>query len=109
MIITAEQFNVVFEFAVEHAEVRDEDAKMVRWYSGRGMYGSECVGFVGTFAEYTQWLLSVSELWALQGLDLDDLQYAMRDARMDGMGVGNFVFYFPGLRKERNLPQPETV
>ena len=63
-----------------------------RSYSGRGMYGRNCVGVtLGRNSEYTEFGLGVALALAL-GEEAADLQ-----ARTDSMGLGSIV-YFPNVR-----------
>lgn len=61
-------------------------------YSGRGMYGSKCVGVrLGRNSEFTEFGLGVKLALAL-GEDADDL-----NPRTDSMGLGSII-YFPNVR-----------
>jgi hypothetical protein len=60
-------------------------------YSGRGMYGKECIGVVGTWSDMYQFLLALGE-----DEDIRDL-FALEGApRSDNMGLDT-VWYWPGL------------
>ena len=70
-----------------------------RSYSGRGMFGRECLGIVGkTVADVTADLFD-----GLDGLDLPDmdaafneLSAALRSSRTDSMGM-DVIVYFPEI------------
>lgn len=73
----------------------------IRWrasYSGRGMYGSECVGF--TTSDYSgagdlaKFVLAVS-----QALGTDVAVQIADATRTDSMGRGT-IYYFPGVVAE---------
>ena len=71
-----------------------EDAGIeCRSYSGRAMYGRQCLGVeVDSLGE-----LFVSVLEGVEGEDdTQDLQRAFRDMRTDSMGLG-VVVYFPSV------------
>jgi hypothetical protein len=92
---TQTQFSrATMEAALEIAEI-DWDDTTIRNYSGRGMYGDECMAVVldgdrDTFA-----------LFAALGIELDDDEAIpmARSACQDSMGR-SIVIYWPRLRLE---------
>lgn len=66
----------------------------VRSYSGRVMYGANCVG-VDTDDRGAQMKIAVALIDA--GIDADDVVDLAADVRTDSMGLGQIV-YFPNLR-----------
>lgn len=77
---------------VRLAELEDESATAT--YSGRFMYGEQCVGFEvdGT----GQTLALGAALLTVMG---DDFPEMLSDARSDSMGLGTIV-YFPDFQSE---------
>lgn len=61
-------------------------------YSGRGMYGKDCIGF---YLESNSQLLSLGAALQTEGV-LDDF---VGRARLDSLGYGSIV-YFPGITCE---------
>lgn len=99
MEFTREQFNkATTEFMMNYGDGEDE-SPVREDYSGRNMYGRECVGVVGESpATYVQFLFSLAEV-----LYEDDL-YEQRDfildmverMSVDNMGRSAMIYYFPG-------------
>lgn len=82
---------------IEHlyqADVETEDEGTVRFaYSGRGMYGKSCPGFVGRDTNYAKFLIEVNE----NNEEGGDLARRLADLLCtDSMGYDK-IFYFPGL------------
>lgn len=70
-----------------------------RWgYSGRGMYGKTCFGFVGSMENYGAFLVTMA-LTLEAGEDFAR-EFASRVAT-DSMGFET-IFYFPGIRVLEN-------
>jgi hypothetical protein len=67
-------------------------------YSGRGMYGRTCFGFVGDMAAYGRFLITLT-LTLDEGEDFAR-EFADRVAT-DSMGFET-IFYFPGIRVLEN-------
>lgn len=73
----------------------------IHWdYSGRGMYGRTCFGFVGNEEQYAEFLYALIEE---QHDDESDVSHAIQVARefssrvsRDSMGYDT-IFYFPGI------------
>ena len=76
------------------------DVEVREDYSGRGMYGATCIGFVlsGGASELA---LGAAIVQAGQEEDLEDglVEYLMRRAAHDSMGRDRIV-YFPGVAVE---------
>jgi hypothetical protein len=96
------------------------DENRVRWdYSGRGMYGRTCLGFVGGVADLARFFYQVGLAVALQEEEFTtrgEVEGALReeDARhladvvtTDDVGRDT-IFYFPGVRVEDDHVEPET-
>ena len=75
---------------IEIAESADLN---VRSYSGRGMYGKECVGITGSTLQHVLADLVLAEF----DFDKEDLAYLIRAARTDNMGMDTIV-YWPNLQ-----------
>jgi hypothetical protein len=84
----------VFQEAAFRADLTEED---IHWdYSGRGMFGRSCPGFVGSVADFGLFMIYLNE--ELRNTPEDEIPF--RVARMvttDSMGYST-IFYFPGLR-----------
>ena len=63
-------------------------------YSGRGMYGKECLGIVGSLGELLQFVLAMESL----GQDTTWVQ----NVRQDSMGLDS-IFYWPSIEVEDDL------
>lgn len=73
----------------------DEDVSLRTDYSGRGMYGRECIGIVcGGSTEVTRFLFAVKDRD-------DDLARMLLDQGMseDSMGLDG-IYYWPGVSVE---------
>jgi len=76
--------------AVMEADLDPEDC--IRWnYSGRGMYGKECFGFVGSEGEFGRLMV---ELTAIIGVE--EARQLTNSMVTDNMGL-RVIFYFPGV------------
>ena len=86
MELTPEQIGTLEDFCWEH------DCELRKNYSGRGMYGSECIGFVHDSSEFAlgvklaKWLKDDPEL----------LEVFEDGGWMDSMGMSNII-YFRGV------------
>lgn len=84
--------------AAEFKSILENNDCNVRSYSGRGMYGKECIGF--TVDQDTNLLGLVAEIVAsVSDLDesvQDGLVTAFNRVRTDNMGLGTIV-YFPSI------------
>lgn len=66
-------------------------------YSGRGMYGEQCVGFV---VEESQLLRTVAELVFFADDDREQVAKLFRRARTDSMGRDSIIVYFPSVQSK---------
>lgn len=81
--------------AVTEADL-DPDGS-IRWgYSGRGMYGQECFGLVGSESEFGRFMV---ELTVLAGAD--EARQLVDCLCTDSMGR-KIIFYFPGVEVASN-------
>lgn len=82
--------------AIKELDVLEHDFEVRMDYSGRGMYGKECIGFVTR--EYTTFLmaLTVALIDSMRYATLDNtIQWSdLTDVRSDSMGLSTIV-YFP--------------
>lgn len=79
----------------------DVDENPPRWgYSGRGMYGKTCFGFVGNDEDYTNFLFTLIENNHEDDAHVSDaIQVAREFSRRmhrDNMGY-EYIYYFPGI------------
>lgn len=77
--------------------IEDTESSRPRSYSGRGMYGRECLAVDvadGVFALVADLITAARELD--DDATFDVLEEALRHARTDSMGRGQ-VLYFPGI------------
>lgn len=66
-----------------------------RWgYSGRGMYGRKCFGFVGTMENYGAFIIAM--VVTLEDGEDFAREFASR-VTTDSMGFDT-IFYFPGIQ-----------
>lgn len=76
--------------AVMEADLEPEDC--IRWgYSGRGMYGKECFGFIGDAAGFGRLIVELTVM-----IGADDTRQLTNFMVTDNMGLG-VIFYFPGV------------
>ena len=68
-----------------------DDEALYEEYSGRGMYGRECFGIVGTPGDAMAFLVALAKVDAL---DVDVI-YMAKSTRTDGMGLQT-ISYWPG-------------
>jgi len=80
-------------------------------YSGRGMYGSQCLGFVSNKTEMVACLDLIQA--CLDSTDsshvktvCSDLLHALGSSRTDSMGRG-IVIYFPSIKWEEDLDEED--
>lgn len=82
-------------------QAADFEAEAIRTnYSGRGMYGAECFGFVGNISDYSQFVAVLASL-----MELDEFRDLLDDVRDDNMGLST-IFYFPGWTLT-NVPEDD--
>lgn len=74
------------------------DVQFRNGYSGRGMYGSQCVALVGSFNQVMGALALVEEA--------DDRITLAEDARMDNMGY-DIVMYWPRVEPIADLVEED--
>lgn len=88
-------------FLIDLIEQSDVEAEEARSYSGRGMYGRECVGLVvsNVFSAVAALYSGLSRVVADE-IDLEDyleaLSDVIRETRQDGMGLDHII-YWPAL------------
>jgi hypothetical protein len=61
-------------------------------YSGRGMYGTECVGVTGSTAELVAFVVTLTTILNDNGDDAD----WVTNVRQDSMGLQT-IWYWPGV------------
>lgn len=68
-------------------------------YSGRGMFGDECLAFDfdGTDATAIASLIASAREWSNSDEALDEITSALQNARTDSMGRGS-IMYFPAYQ-----------
>lgn len=85
----------------EIAENGDDDTRFRADYSGRGMYGRQCVGIVGDSTCLQQVIAQVIKDAHRQSddldLDFDDVVDALLDYSEDSMGRDR-IFYWPSIQ-----------
>lgn len=86
--------------ALDYADMDSEDGP--RWgYSGRGMYGRTCFGFVGTMEDYSNFLLGLVDVFYDQTEDIDTAKYLASQfgerVSTDSMRYDT-IYYFPGIQ-----------
>lgn len=87
-MLTAEKLAII----ISQAELRAH-----RKYSGRGMFGKQCIGFYVEQGDSLMGAASVMMLAAQGGpSELEELHEAFQSARTDSMGKGTIV-YFPSI------------
>jgi hypothetical protein len=89
---------------IKDAVAQYGDTDSVRFrdsYSGRGMYGRECVAIVGSEGACQQIVAQViKELHGLLHLHFDELVDTLLCSERDSMGRSDIVLYWPGLQLE---------
>jgi hypothetical protein len=82
-----------------------------RSYSGRNMYGKECLGF--TFASYNSFLRAALDLVLrlnepnLAGIERNHLIAALSSGRQESIGRSDIICYFPSLKFDPELASPD--
>jgi hypothetical protein len=89
---------------IEIAENISDDVRVD--YSGRGMYGRTCVGFVGGVSDLVAFVVDVTEEYAYQverdgevDPDLALIKNHLYGVEVDSMGTDS-IFYWPTIRTE---------
>lgn len=91
--LTREVFNLV-------VDVADEVGMTTQTYSGRAMYGKQCLGVVGSLSEFVRFTLALVEAASLDDAEpLAEVIEAMREGRTssDSMGLDT-IFYWPSMQ-----------
>lgn len=73
----------------------DSDCR-VRMYSGRYMYGANCIGIVSSMSAATVMLKIALQIENDRECSLDSVSHFFEDAREDSMGMDRIV-YFPAI------------
>lgn len=74
----------------------DLEGVEIRKYSGRGMYGKECLAIVcDGLPKLLEFCLNLQE-YAIQDDEEHDVQYELARVRHDSMGLSQ-VFYWPSI------------
>ena len=69
-------------------------------YSGRGMYGKTCIGFVGTFSEFELGMRLAAAIAEDDCLhDMDKIETELMNPATDSMGLDTII-YWTNLRME---------
>lgn len=78
---------------LEAAEIGD-----VRSYSGRAMYGRECLAVTCNAQEFGHLIANLLRNVSMfdDGQDIEEVATAMQDMRWDNMGM-DMVYYWPGI------------
>lgn len=91
---------VLKSFLLDAALNADFEEEDIRWgYSGRGMYGRECFGLVGSVEGYGKFLLQLAQDEGGEGADGEGAEIAWELAQRvhtDNMAREE-IFYFPGV------------
>jgi hypothetical protein len=82
--------NITLEAAESIADAAD--ASIYEDYSGRGMYGTKCLGFVVN-GHRGEAALSIA---IIRTLGEDDAEDMLDNLRADALGLGTII-YFPGI------------
>ena len=78
--------------------VSDIDGAELRSYSGRGMYGQECLGIdMDSMADAFRFALMVQD---------EDLSVALSNPCFDSMGMG-IIVYFPNVEAPEGIDEDE--
>lgn len=97
--ITAEQLRDLSDFLSDNTDVdyrEDDDLGVFRTYSGRGMYGKQCVGIVVSGGGATFELAFGLSAWVQQA-DVDfELGEAFKRPLTDSMGY-DIIVYWPSI------------
>ena len=76
----------------EHAGIDEEDVRTD--YSGRGMFGSSCVGIVGAVGDLARFVFALGMHSTLALTEEEPAWDEWSDVREDSMGTAT-IFYFP--------------
>lgn len=82
-----------FCYAVEEAELHP-----YLDYSGRGMYGSKCVGVVGSFSQFAKFIAR------LGSVDMELAEHFSDAVSQDSMGLDS-IFYWTSLESVEGLKE----
>lgn len=66
-------------------------------YSGRGMYGEQCLGLVCNIGQFARFVQQVSRRVAEGDDELAELEAELPNVRTDSMGLGT-IYYWPGIQ-----------
>jgi hypothetical protein len=92
-VLTEDQYYELEQACLE----LDEDSAVYPHYSGRAMYGEECVGIRSYDIDQLLYRLG----WWLGGTDLGDILADLRISK-DNMGLGKIAYF-------KNMKAPEGV
>jgi hypothetical protein len=69
-------------------------------YSGRGMYGKQCVGIVGDMADFMDFVTTLAA-WYFEDEDeeAEEFWYRINSVQIDNMGRDS-IFYWPSIQAE---------
>lgn len=92
--------------AEELTEIIEEAGYETRKYSGRNMYGRECVGFEVEHGEQFKAIADIMYTYTEIHLNTDDeflnelskLAETLGRVKLDEMGRDNYILYFPQIK-----------
>lgn len=107
--ITTDQLSDLSDYLADNSNAdfhEDDDLGVFRTYSGRGMYGRECVGLVISNSEMFEVAMVVGQ-WLTDNVVDYDLSDAFKNARTDSMGR-SMIVYWPSIAIEAAGPDDEA-
>lgn len=94
----APRYTLPQEYLVQMIKAAHQrDDVVARIYSGKRMYGRECVGFVGTYHQLTSFLLETALRFS--SLDYGEYEDFLLGMERDNMGL-DLIFYWPDVDVE---------
>lgn len=95
-VITADQLRAIADMVDESFGEGDLEDNLRTDYSGRYMYGKECLAYVGSNGGMVRFAIAAYEVLgaSLEAWDKEDLMGALSDYASDSMGHDG-VYYWP--------------
>ena len=97
LVVSDEELDTAVAMLEDHTSFLDGEGSSVRTdYSGRGMYGAECIGIVGSHAVAALFIVALADATDYDHVELLAELVQRNGWQTDSMGLDT-IHYFPGI------------
>lgn len=91
---------MIVKEAIRNYVEENEGYDIYENYSGRGMFGSQCLGVVVKQGfSFMEFLMNLTQF--LDNNDVEDMNFSLEGVSYDNLGLDTIV-YFPNIKTEKN-------